>query len=250
MSRLLVSVRSAAEAEAALEGGAEVIDVKDPARGPLGRADLGVLREVIAAVAGRAPVSAALGELIEWGGRDPAEYPLPEGTAFVKVGLSACDRRDWKPLLADLRARVEAHASAPLQLPKWIAVAYADQAWARSPAPLEVLRFAEANGFAGLLLDTWEKNENRLTDWIIREELERLVAQTQWAGMTVALAGSLREEEIRAMADLGPDLFAVRGAVCRGGERDGEVSARAVRRLKSLLHDGATPTVGEAPPAG
>ncbi len=33
MTRLLVSVRSAAEAEAALTGGASVIDVKEPTRG-------------------------------------------------------------------------------------------------------------------------------------------------------------------------------------------------------------------------
>ena len=36
---LLVSVRSGAEAEAALAGGADLIDVKEPTRGALGRAD-------------------------------------------------------------------------------------------------------------------------------------------------------------------------------------------------------------------
>ena len=34
---LLVSVRSAAEAATALAGGADLIDVKEPSRGPLGR---------------------------------------------------------------------------------------------------------------------------------------------------------------------------------------------------------------------
>ena len=54
MTRLLVSVRSAAEAEAALTGGASVIDVKEPTRGALGRADDGVIADVIGAVAGGA----------------------------------------------------------------------------------------------------------------------------------------------------------------------------------------------------
>ena len=36
MTRLLVSVRSAEEAEIALAGGADVIDVKEPRRGALG----------------------------------------------------------------------------------------------------------------------------------------------------------------------------------------------------------------------
>ena len=35
----LVSVRSPEEALAALEGGADLIDVKEPSRGPLGAAD-------------------------------------------------------------------------------------------------------------------------------------------------------------------------------------------------------------------
>ena len=40
-TRLLVSVRSAAEAEEALAGGAALIDVKEPANGPLGKAPQG-----------------------------------------------------------------------------------------------------------------------------------------------------------------------------------------------------------------
>ena len=56
MTRLLVSVRSAAEARTALAGGADVIDVKEPAHGSLGRASTEVIREVIDAVAGCVPV--------------------------------------------------------------------------------------------------------------------------------------------------------------------------------------------------
>src|SRR4051812_30438336 len=86
---LLVSVRSAAEAEAALAGGADLIDVKEPARGPLGRADDAVIDAVVASVAGRRPVSAALGELAERGG------PLPAGCRYVKWGLAGLTR-EWR----------------------------------------------------------------------------------------------------------------------------------------------------------
>ena len=37
--RLLVSVRNASEARAAINGGADVIDIKEPDHGPLGMAD-------------------------------------------------------------------------------------------------------------------------------------------------------------------------------------------------------------------
>src|SRR5256885_15086248 len=60
--RLLVSVRGSVEARAALAGGADVIDAKDPARGALGpvqRDRLAAIRRVGGAAR---PVSAALGD--------------------------------------------------------------------------------------------------------------------------------------------------------------------------------------------
>ena len=47
MTRLLVSVRSVEEAEAALAGGADLIDVKEPTRGSLGRADDAVIAAIL-----------------------------------------------------------------------------------------------------------------------------------------------------------------------------------------------------------
>jgi len=82
MAALLVSVRSAAEALAALAGGAAVIDVKEPSRGPLGRADGDVWRAVLAAVsqAGAAPAHAwaqlALIPTLSRGEREPEIHPL------------------------------------------------------------------------------------------------------------------------------------------------------------------------------
>jgi len=64
---LLVSVRGPNEVEAAVQGGASLIDVKEPNRGALGQADDDVIAAVVKRVAGRQPVSAALGELIDWG---------------------------------------------------------------------------------------------------------------------------------------------------------------------------------------
>jgi uncharacterized protein (UPF0264 family) len=46
MSRLLVSVRSAVEARAARAGGCDLIDAKEPSRGPLGAVTPDVLAEV------------------------------------------------------------------------------------------------------------------------------------------------------------------------------------------------------------
>ena len=89
MTRLLVSVRSAAEAEAALAGGAAVIDVKEPTRGALGRADDARDRRRGAqpSPAGRrsAPPSASCAT----GRRRTCLACLPS-LAYVKCGLAGC----------------------------------------------------------------------------------------------------------------------------------------------------------------
>lgn len=252
MAQLLVSVRTAEEADTAISGGADIIDVKEPARGSLGRPDLADVREVVARVGGRRPVSVALGELIEWNDRQAAEYPLPEGLAFVKIGLTACGRRDWRSELVALREKIAGYALSPLHPPEWIAVAYADAAWAQSPMPMEIAVFAALRGFRGVLLDTWEKNENHLADWMTDDELAAFVAAVREQALSVALAGSLRQADIVRLAPLNPDVFAVRGAACREGDRGAEIDAAAVARLAAVIRSPATASASSssARPAG
>ncbi|MFM9024862.1 MAG: (5-formylfuran-3-yl)methyl phosphate synthase, partial [Planctomycetaceae bacterium] len=84
-SGLLVSVRDAAEAEEALAGGASIVDVKEPRRGPLGAASAATAAAVAGAVAGHAPWTLACGELAA--GAEPAAVAadvvaaLPPGVA-------------------------------------------------------------------------------------------------------------------------------------------------------------------------
>ncbi|MDP7303223.1 MAG: (5-formylfuran-3-yl)methyl phosphate synthase, partial [Pirellulaceae bacterium] len=65
MTELLVSVRDANEAQQALAGGADVIDVKEPARGALGAADPEVWHHVRRAIPLDVRLSVALGELTD-----------------------------------------------------------------------------------------------------------------------------------------------------------------------------------------
>jgi len=59
--KLLVSVRDAIDASAALAGGADIIDAKEPASGALGAVDLATFQHIVAAVANARLVTAALG---------------------------------------------------------------------------------------------------------------------------------------------------------------------------------------------
>ena len=60
--RLLVSVLSGHEAEAALAGGADIIDAKNPAAGPLGAVSIPVLLDIRRVTPAAHLVTAALGD--------------------------------------------------------------------------------------------------------------------------------------------------------------------------------------------
>src|SRR5262245_59562547 len=110
MTGLLVSVRSAAEARAALAGGADLIDVKEPHRGPLGAADPALWREVEAEIGSAVPLSAALGELSQHTRSDPRR--LGATYRYAKVGLAqALGLGDWKEEWRRLLDTFPAHVS-------------------------------------------------------------------------------------------------------------------------------------------
>ncbi len=204
---LLVSVRSAEEARAAVEGGASVVDVKEPDRGPLGRASVETWRAVRAAVPEPIPVSVALGELGEWEDRGGCTENALEGIAYRKLGLAGAGH-DWRVNWARVRM-------AEPGLAKWVAVAYADWQSAEAPHPMEVLEDSMLiPNCAGLLVDTWDKTKPSplevttfWVDWVDR---------AHQSGRFVALAGGLDLAAIDRLTPLQqPDLFAVRGALVR-----------------------------------
>jgi uncharacterized protein (UPF0264 family) len=215
MPGLIVSVRNAEEALLALEGGASLIDVKEPSRGSLGRADEAVIEAVLEAVGGRVPVSAAMGELVD----SPGVPACLSRLAFVKWGLAGL-LAGWQEPLSEARSQARGCEVVPC--------AYAD--WRRLvavPSPEAVCRFACENRFAALLIDTAVKDGQTLLDNLSRAELGRIAARCREGGVALALAGSLGLEALGEVAELA-DWVAVRGAVCDGG-REGRLVLERVR---------------------
>lgn len=223
--RLLVSVRSAAEAAAALRGGAAIVDIKEPRHGSLGAADPQVWQAVLQEVAGRAPVSAALGELAE-----PdlvGRLPRTHGLQFVKIGLAGMQGRDWRRLW---REAIEQTPSSVAQ----VAVCYADARQANAPPWQEVLEEAAQNGCRAVLVDTFDKAGGDLFDHLPVTELHSIAAVACSARMPFVLAGALGLARLPLVRAVAPDYLAVRGAVCRQG-RAGEIDERLVAELASRL---------------
>ena len=227
MTRLLVSVRSGDEAQAALDGGADLIDVKEPARGALGAADTAIWREVSEVVHGRTPTSVALGELVD-GGHLARSDKLAEFD-FVKIGLAGCGRLvDWPSRWRDCLGSLPGSATP-------VAVVYADWRAARAPAPDDVIEQAARMRCGAVLFDTFEKTRGHLLDHLDLEELDRLSTIVRRHAARVVLAGSLHVRSIPKVLHLRPDYVAVRGAACRHG-RSGQVDPLLVRELARVVH--------------
>jgi uncharacterized protein (UPF0264 family) len=230
MAKLLVSVRSAVEARAAVAGGAAIIDVKEPLHGPLGRAEAEVAHQVRCVVDERVLVSVALGELNNW--CHPRSLELGRwagiGVAYVKLGLS-CAQSGWRDQWRTIRQQLAAISSQTGSAsPGWVAVVYADWELARAPQPDDViLETLEADECCGVLIDTWEKTKPSPLD----PSWKPLADSIRETGRFLALAGRIDVDAIERLSSLEPDIIAVRGAACTDGDRLGMVDADRVARL-------------------
>ncbi|MFM8497699.1 MAG: (5-formylfuran-3-yl)methyl phosphate synthase, partial [Planctomycetia bacterium] len=209
------------------------IDVKEPARGSLGRAEARAVAAVAQAVGDRVPWTLAAGELAEgvdalaaWLGA--VREALPEGAAgpaAVKVGLAGMCGSDWQACLARFRA----------QLPdgcEQVAVAYADFDCVNAPAPLDIIASGARLGAGMLLIDTADKRSPGLFGLRSHDEIAGWVAAARVSGLGVVLAGRIALGEIHRAAAQGCDFVALRSAVCSnagdGDARLGHVSAGLV----------------------
>src|SRR6267142_372511 len=159
--RLLVSVASAAEASVALAGGADEID---------------------AAVVGRRPVTAALGDGSDEAAIERAAHEFAAaGAAFVKVGFAGIAGAGRVAALTAAAVRgVKAGSDGNGGV---VAVAYADADRAASLAPAALVEVAARAGAEGVLLDTADKDGPGLRGLVAPGALAAWVAEAHQTGL-------------------------------------------------------------------
>ncbi len=232
---LLVSVRSRTEAECAISAGVDILDVKEPALGSLGMANIDDVKAIASAaeyVSGKIPLSVALGETSDWS-QSSSFLELPHGITYVKLGLSGCAadpnwRSEW------MRVRVGFQRRSLSRL-RWVAVAYADAIEAKSPSISDVLAAAIESDCAGLLIDTFTKNDRRLNDEIDELSLIELADTCHNAGLFLALAGRLSRESLPWLANVGADVIGIRSAACQGTDRTAQLDPARIAEFQKEI---------------
>jgi uncharacterized protein (UPF0264 family) len=119
-----------------------------------------------------------------------------------------------------------------------IAAAYADAGALEPPAlaPAWLPALVERTGIAGALVDTFVKDGRGLYGWLSEVELAELIDRTRAIGALFGIAGQLRLGELQRVD---ADIVGVRSAVCRGGDRAGELDSELVAAAVADLRGGA-----------
>jgi (5-formylfuran-3-yl)methyl phosphate synthase len=233
--RLLVSVRSADEVEAALAGGADIIDAKDPERGALGAVEPVTLHDIAEQVACELPLSVALGDCTTAAHVEAQvrRLSLPKrlGATYLKLGFAGLMADRELPGLVGAAVGFSADVGKRASI---VAVAYADWPALGAPPPGAVLRAALLAGAHGVLLDTSTKDGRTLFEWMTPTEVVGFLTQVRAGGLVSAVAGSLDAAGFSLLAGSLPDVVGVRGAACSGG-RLGRVSAERVGLLRDAV---------------
>jgi dihydroneopterin aldolase len=228
MTKMLASVTGVDEAQVALRGGVDIIDLKDPKAGALGAVAIDVMRQTVSFVAGRTPVSAVCGDLPMEPEtiRDKAEEVAATGVDYVKIGFFPS---------AETTACAEALASLARRT-KLIAVLFADLA-----PDFEFLPAFARHGFHGAMVDTAQKGKGRLLDYLPPERIPLFVERARSLGLMVGLSGSLEAPDIPRLLPFAPDFLGFRGALCDASQRTASISADAVAQIRDLIPEEPKP---------
>ncbi len=180
MTGFLASVTSMQEAEIALAGGADILDLKDPSRGALGALPAEIVTACVAGIARRRIVSATAGDLAMEPDlvRNAVQRLAACGVDIVKIGLFPG---------GDASACISALRDETARGTRLVAVMFADQA-----PDFSLIGPLREAGFVGVMLDTADKSAGGLRRHLDGDVLADFVEAARSIGLMSGLAGSLR----------------------------------------------------------
>ena len=229
---LLVSVQDMAEALEADRGGADIIDVKNLQEALVGSGHPNLVEEVRRRIPAQKHVSVTLGVVPNQGGTVAMAVKaagMLDATS-VKVGFCEADYESAVEILQGARAALKGYDT------KLIGSLFADNHLFKGGLdPDLMVKLAIEGQCDGFLIDTLTKDGRNLFDFIPEQRLREMVMEAKQAGLSTALSGHLKLDNLDELARVNPDIVGVRGAVCSSGERDRAVAWEAVAHFKEQL---------------
>ena len=234
MTGFLASVSSMEEAQLVRSLGADVIDLKDPARGALGALDEDSVRAIASLPDRNIMLSATVGDLPAYAAElESAVIGMHAcGVDIVKVGVFD---RTISPFMLSVLDRLAGRGISIVLV--FFAELY--------PPDINFQRLRRG-GITGVMLDTCEKANGNLRDKLDDGTLSEFVRKAGLAGLVTGLAGSLTREDIPPLLEINPDYLGFRGALCKQRQRTSEMDGAKVAEIRKLIPKGSLFTSWEA----
>lgn len=231
---VLVSPKSLIEAIEAIEGGADIIDVKNPSEGSLGANFPWVISEVakIAKKYGK-EVSATTGDMPYKPGTASlaALGAVVAGADYVKVGLYGVKNEfEAREMIIGVVKAVKSYDESK----KVVIAGYGDYYRINAISPLKLPEIVAECGADVVMVDTAIKDGSSIFDHMSLEDMKNFVSMAKENGLKCAIAGNLGWGHVDVLKKLSPDIIGVRTIVCEKG-RDSQIKRELVRKLKMLV---------------
>lgn len=232
---LLISPINTEEAQEAIFGGADIIDVKNPKEGSLGANFPWVIKSIRDLTPENMLVSATLGDVPYKPGTVSlaAAGAVVSGADYIKVGLYGTKNYSESLEVMENVVKTVKDFNDDILV---VASGYADAHRVGAVDPMEIPRVAADSGADLAMVDTAVKDGKTLFDFMDEDAISTFTQYTHDLGLKNALAGSVKEEQLKPLHDLGCDVVGIRGAACTGGDRNtGKIDRIAVARLKEMI---------------
>lgn len=228
---LMVSVQNMEEALEAERGGADVVDVKNLQEAMVGSGHPLLVKQVRERIPAEKHVSVTLGVVPNQPGTVAmaAHAAARLDATSVKIGFVKTDYETAVETLREARRALEGSET------KLIGSLFADNHLYDGLDPSLTVQLAQDGQCDGFLIDTLTKDGRNLFDFIPEQRLREIVLQGKELGMSTALSGHLRLEDLDELARVNPDIVGVRGAVCASGDRNRTVAWESVAHFREEL---------------
>lgn len=236
--KLLISVLNLEEARKALNGGCDIIDVKNPAEGSLGANHPKIIREIVRYVNRRVEVSSTIGDLPNLPGTSSLAGlgAASLGVDYVKAGLYGVKEYDDALKMAKwISTAIKEYYSNT----KLIICGYGDAEIVGSINPKYIPKIAYESNADGILIDIKTKSENvNIFNFLSKETIANIAEESHNYGLTFALAGGLNIDHVDLLRELKVDIMGVRRGVSNSNNwLESIISEEKVRELYKKIND-------------
>ncbi len=234
--KLLVSAVNVKEACRCIDGGADIVDVKNPEEGSLGGQSPRVIKEITKIVPKGMILSAAIGDVPDKSGF-VAQAGLGlavSGAHYIKLGLCAAFTfKAAVSLVTELVLTVKEYRKG-IDI---VVCGYADAHLHGLISPKRIPEIVLKSGASMAMIDTLSKGNGKgLFDYMSEQDIFSFCAGARRLGLKTALAGSLKKEDVeRIVHGHYCDVIGVRSLACQGGKRTASIQVARVKAVKKLI---------------